>query len=209
MAVSGGGITALQMELDYPGTVRRLVLCVAASRASEHARRELLRIVDLLVAGGTRDRVVRRNCCARPRPASPARACSCFPAGARQRPVRSPAEAGDRRLPRRTSLKSRESARQGTSVPPRLTTRLPCLMPRRRPPAARGGYLTGRTGRSTTRRPTVSLGQPREDRRRLSRRRTGSPRRLYSARNPGNRHGRARAYRRGSLKTARACPDAA
>ena len=58
MAVSGGGITALQMELDYPGTVRRLVLCVAASRASEHARRELLRIVDLLVAGGTRDRVV-------------------------------------------------------------------------------------------------------------------------------------------------------
>jgi 4-hydroxy-4-methyl-2-oxoglutarate aldolase len=47
MAVSGGGITALQMELDYPGTVRRLVLCVTASRAGEHARRELLRIVDL------------------------------------------------------------------------------------------------------------------------------------------------------------------
>lgn len=47
MAVSGGGITALQMELDYPGTVRRLVLCVTASQASEHARRELLRIVDL------------------------------------------------------------------------------------------------------------------------------------------------------------------
>jgi pimeloyl-ACP methyl ester carboxylesterase len=47
MAVSGGGMTALQMELDHPGTVRRLVLCVAASQASEHARRELLRIVDL------------------------------------------------------------------------------------------------------------------------------------------------------------------
>jgi pimeloyl-ACP methyl ester carboxylesterase len=47
MAVSGGGITALQMELDYPGTVRRLVLCVAASQAGEYARRELLRIVDL------------------------------------------------------------------------------------------------------------------------------------------------------------------
>ena len=47
MAVSGGGVTALQMELDYPGTVRRLVLCVAASQISKHARRELLRIVDL------------------------------------------------------------------------------------------------------------------------------------------------------------------
>lgn len=52
MAVSGGGITALQMELDYPGTVRRLALCAAASRASEHARRELLRIVDWKTRGG-------------------------------------------------------------------------------------------------------------------------------------------------------------
>ena len=51
MAVSGGGITALQMELDYPGTVRRLVLCVTASQGSEHARRELLRIVDLEAEG--------------------------------------------------------------------------------------------------------------------------------------------------------------
>lgn len=47
MGVSGGGVIALQMELDHPGTVRRLVLCVAASQVDEHARRELLRIVDL------------------------------------------------------------------------------------------------------------------------------------------------------------------
>jgi pimeloyl-ACP methyl ester carboxylesterase len=35
MGVSGGGVTALQLALDHPGTVRRLVLLVAASQASE------------------------------------------------------------------------------------------------------------------------------------------------------------------------------
>jgi hypothetical protein len=47
MGISGGGITALQLELDHPGTVRRLVLCIAASRVSERGRRDLLRIVAL------------------------------------------------------------------------------------------------------------------------------------------------------------------
>ena len=47
MGISGGGVTALQMELDHPGTVRRLVLCVSASRVSAQGRRELLRIVEL------------------------------------------------------------------------------------------------------------------------------------------------------------------
>ncbi|GHF76845.1 pimeloyl-ACP methyl ester carboxylesterase [Amycolatopsis bartoniae] len=42
---SGGGITALQLALDHPGTVRRLVVTVAASRVDPHASRELLRVV--------------------------------------------------------------------------------------------------------------------------------------------------------------------
>jgi pimeloyl-ACP methyl ester carboxylesterase len=35
MGTSGGGITALQLALDHPATVRRLVLCVTASRGDE------------------------------------------------------------------------------------------------------------------------------------------------------------------------------
>ena len=30
MGISAGGVTALQLELDHPGTVRRLVPCCAA-----------------------------------------------------------------------------------------------------------------------------------------------------------------------------------
>jgi pimeloyl-ACP methyl ester carboxylesterase len=52
MGISGGGVIALQLALDYPGTVRRLVLCVAASRVSEQGRRDLLRMVEL--EGGER-----------------------------------------------------------------------------------------------------------------------------------------------------------
>jgi pimeloyl-ACP methyl ester carboxylesterase len=47
MAISGGGITALQLELDHPGTVRRLVLCVSASRVGERGQRDLRRIMEL------------------------------------------------------------------------------------------------------------------------------------------------------------------
>ena len=45
MGISGGGITALQLELDHPGTVRRLVLCIAArigSRLIAHGPLRLL-----------------------------------------------------------------------------------------------------------------------------------------------------------------------
>jgi pimeloyl-ACP methyl ester carboxylesterase len=56
MGISGGGVTALQLALDHPGTVRRLVLCVAASRVSDQGRRDLLRMVELEGGGrpGTR-----------------------------------------------------------------------------------------------------------------------------------------------------------
>ena len=47
MGTSGGGITALQLVLDHPQAVRRLVLCIAASRIDEHGRRDLLRLVEL------------------------------------------------------------------------------------------------------------------------------------------------------------------
>ncbi|MFF0493475.1 alpha/beta fold hydrolase [Nocardia sp. NPDC004068] len=46
MAVSGGGITALQLALDHPETVRRLALCVTASTVSEHGKRELRHIIE-------------------------------------------------------------------------------------------------------------------------------------------------------------------
>lgn len=45
MGASGGGVTALQLALDHPDTVRRLVVCIAACRVGEHGRRELLRMV--------------------------------------------------------------------------------------------------------------------------------------------------------------------
>jgi pimeloyl-ACP methyl ester carboxylesterase len=47
MGVSGGGVTALQLLLDYPQAVRRLALCVAASRVSDRGRRDLQRVIDL------------------------------------------------------------------------------------------------------------------------------------------------------------------
>jgi pimeloyl-ACP methyl ester carboxylesterase len=46
IGTSGGGATALQVVLDHPGAVRRLVLQVAASRIDEVGRRELLRLVE-------------------------------------------------------------------------------------------------------------------------------------------------------------------
>jgi pimeloyl-ACP methyl ester carboxylesterase len=44
---SGGGVTALQLALDHPETVRRLVLAVSASRASDEGRRELLTMIQM------------------------------------------------------------------------------------------------------------------------------------------------------------------
>lgn len=44
---SGGGVTALQLVLDHPGIVRRLVLCVAASRADPRSLRALARMMEL------------------------------------------------------------------------------------------------------------------------------------------------------------------
>ncbi len=46
MGISGGGVVALQLALDHPRTVRRLVTCVAAGRVGEQGRRDLLRIVE-------------------------------------------------------------------------------------------------------------------------------------------------------------------
>jgi pimeloyl-ACP methyl ester carboxylesterase len=45
IGTSAGGVTALQLVLDHPGVVRRLVLQVAASRLDGVARRDLLRVV--------------------------------------------------------------------------------------------------------------------------------------------------------------------
>lgn len=45
VGASAGGVTALQMTLDHPRVVRRLVLQVAASRVDPVARRDLLRVV--------------------------------------------------------------------------------------------------------------------------------------------------------------------
>jgi pimeloyl-ACP methyl ester carboxylesterase len=46
IGTSGGGATALQVVLDHPGVVRRLVLQVAASRIDEVGRRDLLQVVE-------------------------------------------------------------------------------------------------------------------------------------------------------------------
>lgn len=57
MGTSGGGVTALQLALDHPGTVRRLVLCVAASRGGEDGLRDLLRVVELERVGRSAARI--------------------------------------------------------------------------------------------------------------------------------------------------------
>jgi pimeloyl-ACP methyl ester carboxylesterase len=46
LGISGGGVTGLQLALDHPGTVRRLVLCSAASRVGDDGRRELLQLIE-------------------------------------------------------------------------------------------------------------------------------------------------------------------
>jgi pimeloyl-ACP methyl ester carboxylesterase len=46
MGISAGGVTALQLELDHPGTVRRLALCSAASRVSPHGLGQLQRLIE-------------------------------------------------------------------------------------------------------------------------------------------------------------------
>jgi pimeloyl-ACP methyl ester carboxylesterase len=57
IGTSGGGVTALQMVLDHPDVVRRLVLQVAASRTDEEGRRDLLRMVERERAGRSVARV--------------------------------------------------------------------------------------------------------------------------------------------------------
>lgn len=51
MGVSGGGITALQLALDHPDTVRRSGLCVCASRVSAEGLRGFARMMELEAAG--------------------------------------------------------------------------------------------------------------------------------------------------------------
>ncbi|HEY0499766.1 MAG TPA: alpha/beta hydrolase [Kutzneria sp.] len=46
MGTSGGGATALQIALDHPDTIRRLVLCMIAGRPGEEGRRRLVRLMD-------------------------------------------------------------------------------------------------------------------------------------------------------------------
>jgi pimeloyl-ACP methyl ester carboxylesterase len=57
MGISGGGITALQLALDHPATVQRLVLCTAASRVGEHGLRDLLRVIELEGEGQSAARI--------------------------------------------------------------------------------------------------------------------------------------------------------
>jgi pimeloyl-ACP methyl ester carboxylesterase len=57
MGTSGGGVIALQLALDHPGTVRRLVLCIAASRVGEHGLRDLMRMVELEREGRSAARI--------------------------------------------------------------------------------------------------------------------------------------------------------
>jgi pimeloyl-ACP methyl ester carboxylesterase len=57
MGTSAGGVTALQLTLDHPRTVRRLVLCVAASRVAERGSGDLLRMVQLEREGRSAARI--------------------------------------------------------------------------------------------------------------------------------------------------------
>jgi pimeloyl-ACP methyl ester carboxylesterase len=57
MGTSGGGVTALQLALDHPHAVRRLVLCVAASRGDEHGLRDLSRMMELERQGRSSARI--------------------------------------------------------------------------------------------------------------------------------------------------------
>ncbi|TLP59569.1 alpha/beta fold hydrolase [Microbispora triticiradicis] len=47
MGSSGGGVTALQLAMDHPEVVHRLVISVAASRVSDRGRHDLLRSVEM------------------------------------------------------------------------------------------------------------------------------------------------------------------
>ncbi|HEY3877775.1 MAG TPA: alpha/beta fold hydrolase [Trebonia sp.] len=57
MGVSGGGITALQLALDHPDVVRRLILCVAAAQVSDEGLHGFTRMVELEADGRTTDRI--------------------------------------------------------------------------------------------------------------------------------------------------------
>lgn len=57
MGISGGGVTALQLALDDPGTVRRLVLCIAASRVGGNGLRDLMRMMELEGEGRSAARI--------------------------------------------------------------------------------------------------------------------------------------------------------
>ena len=45
MGTSAGGVTALQLAMDHPDVVRRLIVCVAASRPGDEGKRSLLWLV--------------------------------------------------------------------------------------------------------------------------------------------------------------------
>jgi pimeloyl-ACP methyl ester carboxylesterase len=45
MGTSGGGATALQLAIDHPDVVRRLILCTIASRPGDHGRQQLLNLI--------------------------------------------------------------------------------------------------------------------------------------------------------------------
>lgn len=45
MGTSAGGVTALQLAVDHPELVRRLILCTAASRPGDQGKRELHRLM--------------------------------------------------------------------------------------------------------------------------------------------------------------------
>jgi pimeloyl-ACP methyl ester carboxylesterase len=57
MGTSGGGAIALQLALDHPETVRRLVLCIVASRVGEDGLHGLSRMVELEREGRSAARI--------------------------------------------------------------------------------------------------------------------------------------------------------